>query len=116
MKKITILLLLILAVTTINAQKDFSFNGATNKIPNEQLIKPYGVEVTFDKTVHIIFPSKVIYVDLGSNNIIAGKADGTENVIRLKAATEDFESETTSLLFVMMVVFILSMLDMQLSQ
>lgn len=94
MKKITILLLLILAVTTINAQKDFSFNGATNKIPNEQLIKPYGVEVTFDKTVHIIFPSKVIYVDLGSNNIIAGKADGTENVIRLKAATEDFESET----------------------
>ena len=37
---------------------------------------PYGVEVTFAKTVHIIFPAAVRYVDLGSNHIIAGKADG----------------------------------------
>lgn len=55
---------------------------------------PYGVEVTFAKTVHIIFPAAVRYVDLGSNHIIAGKADGAENVIRVKATTEGFPGET----------------------
>ena len=43
---------------------------------------------------HIIFPSAVRYVDLGSNWIIAGKADGAENVIRVKATTEGFSGET----------------------
>jgi conjugative transposon TraN protein len=43
---------------------------------------------------HIIFPAAVRYVDLGSNHIIAGKADGAENVIRVKATTEGFPGET----------------------
>ena len=34
------------------------------------------------------------YVDLGSPNLIAGKADGAENVIRVKATVKDFKSET----------------------
>lgn len=58
------------------------------------MIPPYGLEVTYDKTVHIIFPSSIKYVDLGSNNIIAGKAGATENVIRVKAAVRNFETET----------------------
>ncbi len=44
--------------------------------------------------MHIIFPAAVRYVDLGSNHIIAGKADGAENVIRVKATTEGFPGET----------------------
>lgn len=55
---------------------------------------PYRVEVAFDKTVHILFPAAVKYVDLGSANIIAGKADGAENVVRIKAAVRDFTGET----------------------
>lgn len=70
------------------------FEGYTRKITYDRMIPPYGLEVTFDKTVHVIFPASIIYVDLGSNNIIAGKADGAENVIRVKAAVRDFESET----------------------
>ena len=58
------------------------------------MVTPHGVQVTFAKTVHIIFPSAVRYVDLGSNWIIAGKADGAENVIRVKATTEGFSGET----------------------
>jgi len=58
------------------------------------MITPYGMEVTFDKTVHIIFPAAIKYIDLGSANIIAGKADGAENVIRVKAAVRNFKSET----------------------
>lgn len=54
----------------------------------------YHIEVGFVKTTHITFPAKVKYVDLGSNYLIAGKADETENVIRVKAAYKDFKEET----------------------
>ena len=50
--------------------------------------------MTFDKTCHVIFPAAIAYVDLGSANIIAGKADGAENVIRVKAAKRGFKGET----------------------
>ncbi len=43
---------------------------------------------------HIIFPSAVRYVDLGSPNLVAGKADGAENVIRVKAVVRNFRDET----------------------
>lgn len=59
-----------------------------------QGIVPYRLEVTFNKTVHLIFPSAVKYVDLGSTDIIAGKSDGVENVVRVKAAVEGFSEET----------------------
>ena len=59
-----------------------------------QGIVPYRLEVTFSKTVHLIFPSAVKYVDLGSTDIIAGKSDGVENVVRVKAAVEGFSEET----------------------
>lgn len=52
------------------------------------------IGVGFMKTTHISFPSRVRYVDLGSNYLIAGKADETENVIRVKAAYKDFKDET----------------------
>lgn len=58
------------------------------------MIPPYGLEITFSKTVHIIFPDAVRYVDLGSSDLIAGKADGAENVLRVKAAARDFSTET----------------------
>jgi len=57
-------------------------------------IEAYWLTVTYDKTSHIIFPSKIKYVDLGSEYLIAGKADDAENVLRIKAATRDFEPET----------------------
>lgn len=70
------------------------FEGLTRKLTFDRMIPPYGLEVTYDKTVHIIFPSAVRYVDLGSANLIAGKADGAENVIRVKATVRDFRVET----------------------
>ena len=70
------------------------FEGYTKKITYDRRIPPHGLEVTFDKTCHVIFPSAIAYVDLGSANIIAGKADGAENVIRVKAAKRGFKGET----------------------
>ncbi|MFV0588005.1 conjugative transposon protein TraN [Bacteroides reticulotermitis] len=70
------------------------YEGLTKKITFDRMIPPYGLEVTFDKTVHIIFPASIKYVDLGSNNIIAGKAGNSENVLRVKASVRRFETET----------------------
>lgn len=70
------------------------FEGYTKKITYDRMIPPHGLEVTFDKTCHVIFPAAIAYVNLGSANIIAGKADGAENVIRVKAAKRGFKGET----------------------
>ena len=70
------------------------YHGLTKKLTFDRMIPPYGLEVTYDKTTHIIFPAAVRYVDLGSPNLIAGKADGSENVIRVKATVKNFRDET----------------------
>lgn len=59
-----------------------------------QQIEPRKIEAGFTKTVHILFPSPVTYIDIGSMDIIAGKADGAENVVRVKAAVQNFTAET----------------------
>ena len=57
-------------------------------------IEPYKMEVTYNKTSHLIFPTAIRYVDLGSEYLIAGKAEDAENVLRVKATVRDFEPET----------------------
>lgn len=96
MKQLIILVVFVATVFSANAQTTSGdlYEGLTRKITYDRMIPPYGLEVTYDKTVHIIFPSSVRYIDLGSANIIAGKADGSENVIRVKAAVKGFKTET----------------------
>lgn len=80
------LLAALFAVAKVMAQSD----GATSR----QGLPPRIIEVGFTKTVHILFPAPVTYIDIGSMAIIAGKADGAENVVRVKAAVRDFAEET----------------------
>lgn len=70
------------------------FEGLTRPLTFNRMIPPYALEVTFSKTVHIIFPSAIRYVDLGSADLLAAKADGAENVLRVKAAIRDFSRES----------------------
>ncbi|MBW8327324.1 MAG: conjugative transposon protein TraN [Prolixibacteraceae bacterium] len=72
----------------------FAQDSFKKVIETDRVIPSYNLEVTYDKTVHLIFPSGVSYIDLGSSNIIAGKADGAENVVRVKAAVKGFKEET----------------------
>ena len=88
MKKIALLA----AALTVSLP-GFTQQPGEKAIPQKQVIEPYRVQVTFAKTVHILFPSQVVYVDLGSTDLIAGKVDGAENVVRIKAAV-DFDGET----------------------
>ena len=96
MKKILILTVALLGMNAAQAQQSSGdwFEGLSRKIGFSQMISPHGLEITYDKTVHVIFPSPVRYVDLGSTDLIAGKADGAENVIRVKATTKNFRQET----------------------
>lgn len=80
------LLAALFAAAKVMAQND----GATSR----QGLTPRTIEVGFTKTVHILFPAPVTYIDIGSMAIIAGKADGAENVVRVKAAVRDFAEET----------------------
>lgn len=118
MKKIFVMLALALGVTSAFAQNESDtvsaeknnvtlakdvypqqedgdlYHGLTRKLTFDRMVPPYGLKVTYDKTTHIIFPSAVRYVDLGSPNLVAGKADGAKNVIRVKAVVKNFRDET----------------------
>ena len=98
MKKVFSVFALMMGIVSVASAQTNStgdlFEGYTKKITYDRMIPPHGLEVTFDKTCHIIFPAAIAYVDLGSANIIAGKADGAENVIRVKAAKRGFKGET----------------------
>ena len=98
MKKIFLALAIVGCALTASAQETPStgdlFNGFTRPLTFNRMIPPYALEVTFNKTVHIIFPSAIRYVDLGSADLLAAKADGVENVLRVKAALRDFSRES----------------------
>lgn len=70
------------------------FEGLTRKVGFDRMIPPHALEVAFNKTSHVIFPSEIVYVDLGDENLVAGLADGAKNVLRVKSAVKSFKSET----------------------
>ncbi|WP_026038853.1 conjugative transposon protein TraN [Myroides injenensis] len=78
------MLLCLLTVNTVTAQENKkSINLSTAEVA------PYEIELTQNKTTHILFPSSIEYVDLGSSEIIANKVEATSNVLRLKTIKED---------------------------
>ncbi|MTG99233.1 conjugative transposon protein TraN [Myroides sp. BIT-d1] len=81
---INYMLLCLLAVNTVTAQN----NPKAINLSNIEVM-PYEVELTQNKTTHILFPSSIEYVDLGSSEIIANKVEATSNVLRLKTIKED---------------------------
>ena len=109
MKRIFLMLALAVSAFTANAQEvtgqaatevqtkpttgDY-YQGFTRPLTFDRMIPPYALEVTFSKTVHVIFPAPIRYVDLGSADLLAAKADGTENVLRVKAVLRDFSRES----------------------
>ncbi|WP_060873545.1 conjugative transposon protein TraN [Myroides odoratus] len=78
------ILLCLITVNTVTAQE-----GSQSINLSNAEVTPYEVELTQNKTTHILFPSSIEYVDLGSNEIIANKVEATSNVLRLKTIKED---------------------------
>lgn len=109
MKKVILIFALCIGIIGAKAQNDNTstvqkqtyplpsgdlYQGMSRTIPNGRVVLPYGLDVTYEKTVHLIFPAQIRYVDLGSSNLIAGKAEDANNVLRVKASVRDFETET----------------------
>lgn len=109
MKRIFLMLAIVVSAFAANAQENNNetvptvqtspstgdyYQGYTRPLTFNRMIPPHALEVTFNKTVHVIFPSAIRYVDLGSSDLLAAKADGTENVLRVKAALRDFSRES----------------------
>ena len=69
MKKILLALAFIGCMFAVHAQEKPStgdlYDGLTRPLTFNRVIPPYALEVTFSKTVHVIFPSAIRYVDLG---------------------------------------------------
>lgn len=92
MRKVIIMFALAMGIITANAQENVTvettngseqptltkevypqkeadgdlYHGLSRKLTFDRMIPPHGLEVTYDKTVHVIFPAEVRYVDLGS--------------------------------------------------
>lgn len=86
-----ILIMLLLLIVS----KVFGQDSVITYVPLEQAkLEPFRMQVTYSKTSHVIFPSPIRYVDLGSELLVANKAEPIGNVLRVKAAVRDFEEET----------------------
>ena len=59
-------------------------------LQEQNYIGSYRMTVGFQKTTHLIFPYAVSYVDLGNGGIIADKARGAENIVKVKASQQGF--------------------------
>ena len=89
-KSLLAMVCLIASNATTNAQQVAS---NTSKLSMGK-VEPYEMQVTYNKTSHLIFPAAIRYVDLGSEYLIAGKAEDAENVLRIKATVKGFTEET----------------------
>lgn len=57
----------------------------TMDLPDGSVILPYRLTVSTGVTTSLMFPSKIVSIDRGSDNIISKKVDGVENVLKVKA-------------------------------
>lgn len=67
-------------------------------INNRSVRGSYPLEVSFQKTSHLIFPNKIVYVDVGSEFVIADKSEPTQNVLRIKADKKGFEETSLTII------------------
>lgn len=67
-------------------------------IQDNNIVRSYYVELPFNKTVSVIFPTTIRSVDLGSRDIIADKASDVENVLKVKATRNGFNETNFSVI------------------
>lgn len=58
--------------------------------PKAVVEKAKKLEVTFNKTTNLVFPSAISSVDRGSQDLLVQKAIGADNVLRVKADVRSF--------------------------
>lgn len=87
----TIFQYMIVLLCMVTVQQSLAQSTSVTSKLNMGKVEPYVMEVTYNKTTHLIFPATIRYVDLGSEYLIA---EDVQNVLRIKAAQRDFKEET----------------------
>lgn len=80
---------LALATTPVVAQLAFVL-----PMTNSTIRPSYAIQVSANKTTHIIFPYEIRYADLGSKDIAGEAVEKAGNVFRLKAVNQNVMMET----------------------
>src|SRR5689334_10024769 len=62
------------------------------------ILEPYRLEVSYNKTTHLVFPLSIISIDRGSASILAQKAPGVENILKVKADQKAFEETSLNVI------------------
>lgn len=75
-----------------------SYAQGGNRLPKLFYIEPYRLEVTYNKTSNLVFPEAITSIDRGSQDILVQKAEGVENILRIKAAAKGFEETNLSVI------------------
>ncbi len=70
------------------------YDGLTRPLTFNRVIPPYALEVTFSKTVHVIFPRPSVTSIWGLRIFWRRKPTARKNVLRVKAALRDFSRES----------------------
>lgn len=71
---------------------------ATLPLQGQTIVPSYHLGVGYQKTTHLVFPFPVAYVDLGSADIIADKAQNAENIVKVKANVIGFAQTNMTVL------------------
>ncbi|KUG09070.1 conjugative transposon protein TraN [Solirubrum puertoriconensis] len=86
-----LLLLAALARPALSQQPVLSFES-------RQAVAAYRLGVGQQKTTHLVFPYAVTYVDLGSRDIIAARAESATNIVKVKANRAGFPETNMTVL------------------
>jgi conjugative transposon TraN protein len=62
------------------------------------IIEPYHLTITWNKTTNLIFPYAIKSVDRGSQDVLAQKVKGVENILLVKAGKENFAETNLSVI------------------
>ena len=89
--RVTAIVLMISIPLKIAAQTGNTFSKSS-------YIESYKLEVTYNKTTNLVFPSAITSVDRGSSDILVQKAAGVENILRVKADVKDFAETSLSII------------------
>ncbi|TKK64705.1 conjugative transposon protein TraN [Ilyomonas limi] len=68
----------------------FTLFLTSSALAQETFITSNNIAVTCNKTTHLIFPYAIRSIDRGSQDVLAQKAPGSDNVLQLKAAKAGF--------------------------
>lgn len=69
-------------------------------VANGQVSDKRGLQISYNKTTSVIFPSAIKSVDRGTQDVMAQKAKGVENVLQLKAAKRNFDETNLTVITV----------------